>query len=57
MKNLQKESLKLYQRRHYIRCLDCVTDFFDELFSGFCDDMDDIQSGLNITALLSSKPY
>lgn len=37
MKDLQEQSLKMYQRRNHIRCVDCVVDYIDQMISEFCD--------------------
>lgn len=57
MTDIEKESLKQYQRRNYIRCLDCVSDYFDDIFSGFCDDMDEVESETKPPALLLGKSW
>lgn len=33
--------MQIYHRQNYIRCIDCIADYIDDIFSEFCDEMDD----------------
>lgn len=40
-KNYEKRTLQIYHRQNNIRCIDCITDYIDDIFSEFCDEMDE----------------
>lgn len=41
MKNLHKQSLAIFDRRYHMRCIDCISDYFEELFGDFCNVLDE----------------
>ncbi|XP_055306856.1 uncharacterized protein LOC129571115 [Sitodiplosis mosellana] len=41
MKDLHKQSVGMFDRRFHIKCVDCITDYFEEMFANFCGSMDD----------------
>lgn len=60
LRDFHKKSLHIFDRRNYIRCLDCVEDYLDEMFGEFCDFMDDTElngKGNNITILTLNRRF
>lgn len=47
MKDLHEQSMQMFHRRNYIRCLDCIVDYLDAMFDEFCDTMDAVQDEIN----------
>lgn len=47
MKDLHEQSMQMFHRRNYIRCIDCIVDYLDAMFDEFCDTMDDVQNDFN----------
>lgn len=41
LKNYEKRTLRIYHRQNNIRCIDCIADYIDDMFSDFCDEMDE----------------
>lgn len=41
LKDFEKKTLQINQRQNYIRCIDCIADYIDDIFFEFCEEMDD----------------
>lgn len=41
LKNSEMRTMQTYQRQINIRCIDCIADYIDDIFSDFCDEMDE----------------
>lgn len=35
------KTLQIYHRQNNIRCIDCIADYIDDMFSEFCGEMDE----------------
>lgn len=41
LKNSEKNTMQLNHQRHNIRCIDCIADYIDDIFSDFCGEIDE----------------
>lgn len=41
LKRFEKRTIQIYHRQSNIRCIDCIADYIDDIFSEFCDEMDE----------------
>ena len=41
LKNYEMKTLQIYHRQNNIRCIDCITNYIDDIFNDFCDEMDE----------------
>lgn len=44
MENQHKQSVNTIGKQRDVRCIDCIVDYFDKMLSGFCDEMDNVQT-------------
>lgn len=41
LKTIEKKTILKNHRQNNIRCIDCIADYIDDIFSDFCDEMDE----------------